>query len=531
MTSKEDKRRNIKKVLVDAGIVSNVHGISRIITAKSTKLKVFWLIFVLSAFVGAVYHLSLMIKAYFLYPVAEISSSKEGIPIEFPSVTVCNTSPISLKKVSDVVTSPKGENLFKWFTFVSEFSEVDKVRSSLDSMELFFENFPQEATQSAHNIEDFVLYCKFDNVVCGPENFSTFFDSANYFNCFTFNNGYNKETKSLADKKLVARDNGVVNGLSLILSLNNEKPPHGAYGIYDKGKIQQFSAGARVQIHAPGTMPSPANQGFDVAPGFSTTVGVQAVLHSRLNQPYGNCTSKHLQGGREYRNTMSTCLQICKQTILVNRCGCKKSDITMLYEGDILDDKVPFCGVINEYQNWSYISKKEKDAYLEKLECQNNVFKDFDKNGIDDKLCGCFQPCEELTYRTSLSMSHWPLEFYHYGLLQSLNIDGRLQEQLKEAHDILRAYIKRADESMINGTEFEFTQTDLNNKMLASSIVRENLIRLNIFVDSLSITEFKKVPTYGIFDLLADIGGTLGLWLGVSVLTMMELIELKMKIA
>jgi hypothetical protein len=39
------------------------------------------------------------------------------------------------------------------------------------------------------------------------------------------------------------------------------------------------------------------------------------------------------------------------------------------------------------------------------------------------------------------------------------------------------------------------------------------------------------MPAYGMEDLFADIGGTLGLWMGVSVLTVMELLELVVRLS
>ncbi|KAK6994952.1 FMRFamide-activated amiloride-sensitive sodium channel-like isoform X2 [Biomphalaria glabrata] len=42
----------------------------------------------------------------------------------------------------------------------------------------------------------------------------------------------------------------------------------------------------------------------------------------------------------------------------------------------------------------------------------------------------------------------------------------------------------------------------------------------------LSVVEYRQLPAYGLADLFADIGGTLGLWMGISVLTIMELMEL-----
>lgn len=65
---------------------------------------------------------------------------------------------------------------------------------------------------------------------------------------------------------------------------------------------------------------------------------------------------------------------------------------------------------------------------------------------------------------------------------------------------------------------------------VASDEIRQNLLRLNVYLEELSVVEFKQLPAYDLADLFADIGGTLGLWMGISVLTMMELVELVLRL-
>ena len=46
----------------------------------------------------------------------------------------------------------------------------------------------------------------------------------------------------------------------------------------------------------------------------------------------------------------------------------------------------------------------------------------------------------------------------------------------------------------------------------------------------LQVVEYRQLPAYEMADLFADIGGTLGLWMGISVLTIMELVELVIRL-
>lgn len=72
----------------------------------------------------------------------------------------------------------------------------------------------------------------------------------------------------------------------------------------------------------------------------------------------------------------------------------------------------------------------------------------------------------------------------------------------------------------------DYNRQQLDNLREASTDIRQNLLRLNVYLEDLSVVKYKQMPAYGMEDLVADIGGTLGLWMGVSVLTIMELLEL-----
>ena len=49
------------------------------------------------------------------------------------------------------------------------------------------------------------------------------------------------------------------------------------------------AAGVRVVVHERETMPSPATEGFDIPPGFSTSIGMRVSKRERLGKPHGSC--------------------------------------------------------------------------------------------------------------------------------------------------------------------------------------------------------------------------------------------------
>ena len=524
---KKRKQASAIRLMTELGSESNAHGLAKIATSLTTKRKVLWSLLVILGFTAATVQLSFLVKKFLSFQVVEVSNMKEGMPVEFPAVTICNIATISIAKVNKLLER-NDSYIRDWFQFIglTDFGKHDK---RMDTHQAFYENLPDSAQYIGHSIENFVVNCRFNQQDCGPSNFSLHYDGKNYYNCYTFNSGYDEEKKKPKEEKILMHTTGPQNGLSLIISLDNDNPTPGGYGIYQLHNHIAFSAGVRAQVHAPNTMPSPADHGFDVPPGYSTSVGLKAMLHSRLPHPHGNCTYNNLEGEREYKNTIFTCLQLCKQRLLVRVCGCKTAALPMYKETDPRMGEIPFCGTIKNWKDLIDDFKAKEKVELNSLMCEEKVLQNLNNDRSYEKSCGCFQPCHETAYQKSLSLSYWPLEFYQLSVLQELYIHRNISmtsNLIKDAYERLNDIQERYRPYAMSGLHVEYNTSDLNDKIRASAAIRQNLIRLNIYLEDLSMVEFLQMPAYEHTDLFADIGGTLGLWMGISVLTVMEFIEL-----
>ena len=528
--TKRKRHTSVLQIMSELGSESNAHGLAKIATSSNTRRKVMWAILVIIGFTAATLQLSLLVGKFLSYQVVEVSNMKDGMPVEFPSVTVCNIATISLTKVNGYMNSNEssiGKDMLKWFTFVSEtdFGEQDL---RMDSHQAFYENLPKEAKAIGHDIKNLIIHCRFNQKECGPANFTLYFDGKNYYNCYTFNSGYDFVNDRPQQEKVLMHTTGPQNGLSLIISLDNEDSEIGSYGVYDVKNHIAYSAGVRAQVHAPNTMPSPADHGFDIPPGYSSSVGLKAILHSRLPFPHGNCTDDNLHGDRTYRNTIFSCLQLCKQKILIKMCQCKTSALPMFNESIEELKNIPFCGSIKNWKTKAPLfMKKKQKVELPPLTCEQRLLDSLANDRSYEKSCKCFQPCKETSYQKSLSLSYWPLEFYHYHALQEFYKDNGFSTKfMKEAYEKLLSIDERYGPSLQEQKPKKANQSDLDDIVIVSKRIRQNLLRLNIYLEDLSIVEFTQMPAYDLADLFADIGGTLGLWMGISVLTIMELIEL-----
>ena len=67
---------------------------------------------------------------------------------------------------------------------------------------------------------------------------------------------------------------------------------------------------------------------------------------------------------------------------------------------------------------------------------------------------------------------------------------------------------------------------NITNRTLSQEEIKNSIIKFSIYYESMSYTLSTESPTLDVEGLLAYIGGTLGLFLGISVLTFVEFVEI-----
>jgi hypothetical protein len=63
------------------------------------------------------------------------------------------------------------------------------------------------------------------------------------------------------------------------------------------------------------------------------------------------------------------------------------------------------------------------------------------------------------------------------------------------------------------------------SELVRRDLIRKNFVRLNVYIESLVVDQIVQKASYSLFNLFSDIGGTFGLWIGMSVLTWGEVVE------
>ncbi|XP_071124646.1 degenerin-like protein del-10 [Mytilus edulis] len=132
------------------------------------------------------------------------------------------------------------------------------------------------------------------------------------------------------------------------------------------------------------------------------------------------------------------------------------------------------------------------------------------------------------------------IPYYHHRnyspfLVNLTDFSSDIYQQISETRNQndLRAIIGETDKKL--GHHFEALKQHM--VLFKSSIkidqyfLRENFLQLDVFYRELSYEEIDQQEAYDIFGLLCDIGGSMGLFIGASVMTMFELVDFVMNIS
>ena len=128
--------------------------------------------------------------------------------------------------------------------------------------------------------------------------------------------------------------------------------------------------------------------------------------------------------------------------------------------------------------NCTYTNNPDSCTLADYYYCVRPKFEDYYKEG-----CGCLHPCKETTYDYRLSTLYYPTPMV-----------------LHQAKQEQWAYQNETD-------------------------IHKNMMQVYVYYRSLQQTIIEQVPAYRLDELIANIGGQLGLFLGASIITLLEMCE------
>ncbi|XP_068740274.1 amiloride-sensitive sodium channel subunit alpha-like [Montipora capricornis] len=519
-TDSKEPRTTLWSLLKDFCDYTSAHGFGRIKASKHWSLTVFWSLLFIGAMTIMTAQVHILYKKYKSRPLTTLIEVETSTSLPFPKVTFCNFNPIRNEALHALIES--GE--MQYFTQLlhhgknesinrrrraavpvlekrdlgnknnvdDDDKNDDKDNEDVDNSDDDDDDFedPSEKTEAflkseqlsmlmaredgtilsllGHRFEDMVLSCTYRGISC--RNFSSDvwkqFWHYKYGNCFVFNGGGDTQDSGAKVSILKSNKPGPSHGLSLELNVEQD----------EYIGLMSPEAGIRMDISTQEEMPFPMEKGLSLAPGYATMIGLRKEKIVRedpferqrcLKDVTKNESNLYtIHFGAVYSTT--ACKESCLAYNQRQHCDCMEYRFpgSGKHVCNVLDKATAKC-----------LAKVQRMFKENKLNCTNS----------------CPPPCREDGFKTSSSFAIWPSEKHEP--IYTANLEKA------------KTFSPRKDESH-----------------------RKNICKVQVFYEELNLEKITEQRSYELEDFVSDIGGQLGLWIGFSVLTVAEFLELIMLI-
>ncbi len=445
---------------------STIHAIPNILRNKYQTIRFMWLLCFIISAGVCGYSIFLSLSDYLEYEVVSQIKIKDENKIIFPIVSICNLN---------LFATPYSNNV-SYFLFNTTFPNYAQAISAKARSQSIIQNYGFNRTNLGYHIKDFMINCQFNQIKCDLEKDFEYFYDLNYGNCYRFNSGTTINGTKVEQK--YSYQSGISYGLDLELFIGSPKDNDFAF-TKENGFVIFINND---------TVDSNSYEGIKISPGTSTNIIINRYSILKKPKPYSECTDgldsidsynsefyqRYFSPNRRYRFT--ECSFVCFQKFIGEECGCqsilqpftyfKEMRLCLLNETKMAEDRQCALAKIAKYYQTSELLEQ----------------------------CDCPFECDIDEYSYTSSYSQFPTIKYTKYLMSNLVIKKRLSDT----------------------TSYEE--------------IAERVARVLIFYDKLRVTKVIENIKVQPFDLVSNLGGTLGLFLGLSFLSLIEIFEILLKI-
>ena len=504
----------IQKVLHKFANNTTLHGAAHIIHAKMWHVRLFWIVILACTMIMFSLQMSQLLFKFFRYEKRTVVEMRQLDDSTYPWITVCR------RRSLDAVTLQQ-----IYYVFQHNESERQKIVANIDnqfvqSFNSFYDNVIVKAEKLINSYEFFpnIIYsmnqsvlehgiAHFDNVFIATEFKGLQFHQIHFLNglCFTF------KFQGVPDLNGPVASMAVVDDQQLLPGEEERsKVPRIIDNIFGNYIHQSVP---RVYIHPPHTHPLTIDslQYNEVIRRKITTFYIYFHKMERLDVPYGNCADEYPFEPHPVGNySAETCREWCLQDKIISNCGCKYQPLLHL-QNDNETNNVSVCLSLG-YD--VYMEDEDVTRLIHQLQNIQQCLMAVDSwhKQCDDL---CLQSCNELVIDATVKKTSLSPHMLTHLVPDYVN-------SLTSRNDIVRLQLleKLSEGKFVTSSE----RNNLRFNSLLDDIAHMNFVLKN---DMKIITE---TPDYTIIQLLSDIGGQLGLWTGMSVVTVVELLNLVLEL-
>ena len=483
---------------------TNWTGPSKILRTKFMFQRIIW-IFLFFSFMGAtIYVMVLTTTSYLSY--SELTSIEFvwNVPVQFPTITICNLNPFFIK---DLISSFSYQQLNNYSYYINSFGfNQSNVNSNIyfemaNYQKLFAAvkyNLSQTMylaaqTQGLNSLISYfkskTLSCSFLGEPCDFQNdFSVYTETENLF-CFKYNSNISN-TKNISKA-------GLANSFQFSFFLDSTS------------EVLTKNRGLRIYIHDQKRIYPVVFH--DIKPGIETNIGLRQTNSQRLSEPYTNCidelTSDNfkqtsvIQYMLNVLKIVSYTFKLCENIIFTN---ILKQNCSCMDKSYIMTDLPYICHTPSQIDCMNSFRNSYSADASEHCPIRNLIIEIFIVTIIIN-LSFKIKECTNVEYDKEITYSEYLTPWYA---------------------DYVKNSIKPFFSNLNSNNEIALLN---DNFPLNSSFdsIRQNIISFNIYFYDLNFNLISASSQSSWFILFANLAGICGgSFLGMSLLAIFEFLEL-----
>jgi len=428
--------------------------------------------------------------AYLSFSVYTTTNIVHEVPTLFPKITICNSA-ITTTEYAYELMKEINDDLYPNISIFNT-NQMRNI-SFQDSSNMFlnvygtFQARINSATFSdanrlklVHSFDKVLIKCYFMGTPCSSSDFIWQWDSK-YGNCYVFNSGMNA-TSGASMRYKESTLPGIDFGLQLVVYVgyNDKLNPvnsgfynwmlftnvYGLYTFIENNTVLSYNKPNLISLDG----------------GTINLVSMQRRFTSKLPQPYSDCEIDNTNPGHfdspyfnlilnsPYQYSQEFCFIQCIQQKSIQLCNCSMPIYLDLYNVSCRNEAESFC-----------------------------AFQLLFNGKISSFILDCVTQC--------------PLE------CNSSQISFTLTSQKHSGN----GYVYLTEQSTVLSSDFNATP-------ITEATTSNKFVQLFMYYDSLSFISSEDTPSMDIVALLANVGGTLGLFLGISVLSLFEAVHVLVEV-
>lgn len=524
---------------------TNMQGVAHMHASHSVRVRVFWGVVTLIGWTACIIHASLTISNYVNKPVNTVIVH-EAIDFTFPDVTICNLNPISISKliIKDDAVDKLFQDLWGLYRTAYEGALGRKVTGKeLATLVVKFMSTVQTSISVApfsHQLRRLLVHCRYQGKPCGEEEFLPFIHK-DYWQCFTFHPKQRRFESNQPDfglNMILFTDNlGESSQNSSLLFYSSDQDLRKDF-TWDENAFIRINSlmrasrldadGFRLSIHEPDSFPMPEVNGFSLAHGTLVNLKLQMTQEEYVNRESSPChktpkkvqyqcgfTSSDRRAQPEYRpynTSVEECIGNFRQRHYEEKCSCSTQDEPRR------STNLPWCySLLYNGTGTSMLEPEVVNATVRRILCHDHAISAYETEG--DHMASCLKEkqCQVQQHFVELTSVSWPASQDMVSFLNDLVIPKFRKDIVDVKHNVSLLQL------LVNGDE--------SNWSVERSKIRENFVKVVIHPVSIRANIHMEQVSYSFTEALSEIGGIAGLWVGLSILTIFEVIEFLGRIA